>query len=156
MKVRLVRLNIDGVRRSRDECRSDPGVFGTLIIDGWVVGNAEHQPLKTAKLWHWYPRGGGRSRRPQRRTLVQSPPESAPPVSAVIRALMRDPLLNVDCSNLRLGPLADRLTEVPLPCTRRSGGESARPRCAGSDRRTSGIGGRRRSRATARTTTISP
>lgn len=54
MNIRLVCLYEKGVRRPREDCRADPGVFGTLIIDDWVVGNAEHRPLKTAKVWHWY------------------------------------------------------------------------------------------------------
>lgn len=54
MDVRLVRLFRRGVRRTPDECRADPGVFGVLTVKDWPEHNAARRPLKVGRFWPRY------------------------------------------------------------------------------------------------------
>jgi hypothetical protein len=50
VKVRLVQLFAQGIRRPQEECRADAGVIGDLRVRDHAEPNAAHRPFRQADL----------------------------------------------------------------------------------------------------------
>ena len=69
MQVRLVQLLSDGVRRPREQCKADAGVFGTLTLELVTQNVADNRPRRMASIWDQYGMSG---KRPLLPTLIDA------------------------------------------------------------------------------------